>query len=346
MSEPIIIDGSFGEGGGQIIRSSLTLSMITGRVFEITNIRSKRSRPGLLNQHLTAVQAAREVCNGAVTGAELGSSHLIFAPGEIQCRPFRFDIGSAGSTTLVAQTLIPALMQAGEPSSIEIEGGTHNQAAPPFDYLQQVYLPLLSRLGPKFGAQILSWGFFPRGGGKIRIEIEPGVHVKGLQLTEWGGACEGQVTALVSRLPADIGERECEVIRRKAGWQKKQTRVEVIDRSPGPGNAVMIRLTSPNLTEMFTGFGKRGVAAEQVALGVWKEARNYLIRRVPVGEYLCDQLTLPLALSAMKGASSSFVTGALSQHSLTHIELIRKFLQVQIETKVLAEDQHLVSFDN
>jgi RNA 3'-terminal phosphate cyclase (ATP) len=343
MSEPIKIDGSHGEGGGQIIRSSLTLSMITGRVVEIVNIRANRTRPGLLNQHLTAVNAAREVCNGSVMGAELGSRQLIFAPGEIQCRDFIFDIGSAGSTTLVAQTLIPALIHARGYSSLEILGGTHNGAAPPYEFLAQVYLPLLNLTGARCVSEILSWGFYPRGGGKIRIRIQADERPRGLDLQDWGGTCEGQVTALVSRLPVEIGERECELIRRKAGWPRRQTRVELIERSPGPGNAVMIRLSSPNLTELFTGFGKQGISADQVAQGVWREARDYLLRQAPVGEHLCDQLMLPLALSATQGETSSFVTGPLSAHSLTHIELISKFLDVMIKVQELTGDRQRVS---
>ncbi|HMP78037.1 MAG TPA: RNA 3'-terminal phosphate cyclase [Pirellulaceae bacterium] len=339
MSDLVVIDGSTGEGGGQIVRSALTLSMVTGRAFEITNIRAQRSKPGLLKQHLTAVQAAREICGGGVTGAELGSRQLIFAPGPVQTRSFTFDIGSAGSTTLVAQTLIPALMTADGASSLVIEGGTHNMAAPPFDYLQQVYLSIINQLGPHIGCELLSHGFYPAGGGKIRVSIEPSAHLRGLELMELGGPPIGQVTALVSRLPEHIGQRECELIRHRAGWQAKQCTVRNVTDSPGPGNIVMIRLTSPRVTEMFTGFGKKGVSAEQVAAGAWREARQFLMDQVPVGEYLCDQLLLPLALAAAQGQTSSLLTVPLSQHSQTHIDIIQKFLNIRIEIESIGPRQ-------
>ena len=169
----IKIDGSQGEGGGQIIRSALALSAVTGIPFEIERIRGKRKKPGLLKQHLTAVKATREICGAGVTGAELHSSRLTFAPGEVQTREFNFRIGTAGSATLVVQTVLPALMIAAGQSRVIVEGGTHNMAAPPYDFLDRVYLPLVSKLGPKFTSRIESYGFYPVGGGRVVIEIEP-----------------------------------------------------------------------------------------------------------------------------------------------------------------------------
>lgn len=333
MTTPISLDGSTGEGGGQVLRSALTLSMITGQTFEIKNIRSKRSKPGLLHQHLTAVRAARTICGGGVTGDELGSSEIIFAPGPIENRDFQFDVGSAGSATLIAQTLIPALMLGTKPSSIEIVGGTHNRAAPPFDYLQRVYLPLVARLGPKFKSELHSWGFYPRGGGKISIEIEPSETLLPLSLDAFDERPQPRVLAVVSQLPLAIAEREAEYIRRQAGWRSKQCEVLKVDNSPGPGNVVMIELKGKNMTELFTGFGQIGIPAEKVAAHAWSEARQYLIDQVPVGEHLGDQLLLPLALAAVQGSSCSFTTGPLSGHSHTHIDVIRRFLPVQIQVK-------------
>ncbi|MBX3418064.1 MAG: RNA 3'-terminal phosphate cyclase [Pirellulaceae bacterium] len=331
MSELISIDGSQGEGGGQMIRSALSLAMITGRAFEIQNIRAKREKPGLLRQHLTAVNAARTVCNGQVTGAELGSREMIFAPCEIHPRHFRFDIGSAGSTTLVAQTLIPALMIASGPSTIEITGGTHNQAAPPYHYLESSYLPIVSRMGPKFTPDLLRWGFYPAGGGHIRIDIDPQQNLRGIEIDKWLATPTAKVTAVVSQLPESIAEREVQLIRRRAGWNPEQCHVKNITTSPGPGNVVMIELRGPQVTEIFTGFGRRGIRAEQVALGAWEEAKEYLASAAPVGEHLCDQLLLPMSIAASQGQTSRILTGLLSQHSQTQIDLIRKFLDVAIQ---------------
>ena len=334
----ITIDGSKGEGGGQIIRSSLALSAYTGIPFEIEHVRGKRRKPGLLHQHLTAVHAAREICGGGVTGAELHSSHLTFAPGNIQTREFNFRIGTAGSATLVAQTVLPALMMAKRPSRICVEGGTHNKAAPPFDFLECVYLPLVSRLGPKFTSRIESYGFFPVGGGRVVIDVEPTEKLAPLELVKRGGKTIPQVTSMVSRLPASIGQRECDVIRRKTGWNQNRFSVREIENSPGPGNVVMIQLQSPNVCELFTGFGERGVKAEDVARGVYRQAKNYLSNSAPVGEFLADQLLLPLGLAASQGQTSVFRTDTLSMHSQTHIDVLQLFLDIEVSVDELPEE--------
>jgi RNA 3'-terminal phosphate cyclase (ATP) len=340
MSDLISIDGAEGEGGGQIVRSALTLAMVTGRAFEIYNIRGNRARPGLLKQHLTAVKASREICGGGVSGAKLGSSEFIFAPGPIECRDFQFDVGSAGSTSLVAQTLIPALMSAKAPSSIQVTGGTHNRAAPPYHFLEYVYLPLLNRMGGQISARLDRWGFYPRGDGHLQIDIQPAAQLTGLQLKDWDTPIVGEVIAVVSGLSQSIAERECEFIRRKSGWPRRQCQIWNVQNSAGPGNVVMIRFSRHGSSkpgsreqvscELFTAFGRKGVPAEKVAEEAWQQAQQFLRERVPVGEHLCDQLLLPLSLAAWQGEPSEFVTGTISQHSLTQIELIPRFLGIEI----------------
>jgi RNA 3'-terminal phosphate cyclase (ATP) len=231
----------------------------------------------------------------------------------------------------VAQTVLPALLIADGNSTLEIEGGTHNMAAPPFEFLQQVYLPVVSRLGPRFESQILRYGFYPAGGGRIRLAIRPARDLRGLDLLDRGGRVRPSVTALVAKLPAGIGQREVDTICRKSGWSRKHFRVQEIEDSAGPGNCVMIRLQYPGITEMFTGFGRRGVPAEQVALTAWRQASVYLAHSAPVGEYLADQLLLPLAIAASRGHGSHFRTGPLSSHARTHIQVIEMFLDVGIE---------------
>src|SRR6476620_518674 len=169
-SEVITIDGSVGEGGGQIIRNSLALSLVTGQPFRIVNIRAGRKKPGLLRQHLTAVQAANQIGDAAVDGAEMGSGEVVFRPEGIRAGDYRFAIGTAGSTTLVLQTILPALILAGAPSHLTLEGGTHNPLAPPFDFLAQTFLPHLARFGPTVTATLARPGFFPAGGGRLEIE--------------------------------------------------------------------------------------------------------------------------------------------------------------------------------
>jgi RNA 3'-terminal phosphate cyclase (ATP) len=184
--EAVIIDGSEGEGGGQVLRSSLSLSMITGRPFKIKNIRSGRKKPGLMRQHLTCVKAAAEICNAKINSAELGSQELFFIPGEVKAGRYHFPIGTAGSTNLVAQTVIPALMLGDAPSKILLEGGTHNVHAPTFDFLQHSFLPILKKMGVEVKANLHSHGFYPAGGGKVEFEIQPVQKLKALELLERG----------------------------------------------------------------------------------------------------------------------------------------------------------------
>jgi RNA 3'-terminal phosphate cyclase (ATP) len=345
MSDLVQIDGSKGEGGGQILRTSLSLSVLTGRRFEIVNVRAGRKTPGLLRQHLTAVKAAREVCDGSMTGAFEGSTSLIFAPGPVRPREFHFMIGTAGSATLVLQTVLVPLMVAGEPSRVIIEGGTHNMAAPPWEYITDCYLPIIRRMGPGFSHAIHSYGFFPAGGGRVEVNIEPVSSLRALSLIERGGKAKASVRALVSRLPLSVGERECRVIRKNAQWQESQCEAIEIKNSPGPGNVVMIRLDYPELTEIFTGFGKRGVSAENVAEEAWDEAESYREITAPVGPHLCDQLMLPCAVAAMHGETSQFVTGPMTQHALSQIDTIRQFLELGIRVEKTLQSTWRVTFE-
>src|SRR5689334_333662 len=167
------LDGSVGEGGGQILRTALALSALTGQPFEIEKIRAKRRKPGLLRQHLTAVRAATALCQAQVEGDSLGSMTLRFVPGDVKPGEYAFAIGTAGSATLVLQTVLPPLLLASRPSKITIEGGTHNPLAPPVDFLDRSFLPLVRRMGPRVRVQLERWGFYPAGGGRISVEIEP-----------------------------------------------------------------------------------------------------------------------------------------------------------------------------
>ncbi len=324
------IDGSEGEGGGQMVRSSMALSALTGTPVRLFNVRAGRVKPGLKRQHLASVRAAREVCGGGLSGDELNSSEVTLHPGPIQARDFTFKVGTAGSTTLVAQTVLPALMLAGGPSSITIEGGTHNMGAPPYDYLADVYLPQVARMGPTFRASIERHGFYPNGGGRIRIEIEPATELRPFRLVRRSEPTIRGARALVSQLPISVAERELKVIRRFGDVPEgRAVAIEVTD-SPGPGNVVMITFDSGNVAEIITGFGSKGVPAEKVAKRAWKEAESYATSTVPVGEHLADQLLLPLGLAAAQGQTSTFVTGALSLHSTTHVTLLQRFLDIDI----------------
>lgn len=328
----IDIDGAAGEGGGQIVRSSLALSLLTGRPVAIDNIRAGRKKPGLMRQHLTAVQAAARVGNAEVSGDAIGSRTLKFRPHAIAPGAHHFRIGTAGSATLVLQTVLPALLAADGPSTITVEGGTHNIWAPPFNFLDRAFFPLVRRMGPQVAATLHRHGFYPAGGGKITATIEPSEKLRGFELLERGEITRRSAVALVAKLPLDIGRREIDVIARRAEWPRNTLRVEEIKDSAGPGNVVVIELGCRHVTEVFTGFGQRGKRAEDVAADAVAELKAYLAANVPVGPHLADQLLLPLGIAAWRdGAASTFRTMPLTSHATTHIEILRRFLDVRIE---------------
>jgi RNA 3'-terminal phosphate cyclase (ATP) len=334
------IDGSQGEGGGQIVRSSLSLSAVTGKPIHLSNIRAGRSKPGLKRQHVTCVKAAAAVCDGILEGAELNSSEFTFTPGSVRGGVYHFQVGSAGSATLVAQTVLPPLMLNDTPSTVVVEGGTHNPRAPPLDFLQKCFLPQLAKCGPSVTATLNAYGFYPAGGGRFTLDIQPCQKLAGICLLGRGGKAEPSVTAVVSGLSASVGRRECDTIRRKMAWPEKCTRVVEVENPMGPGNAVMIELASPNVTELFIGLGKVGVKAENVARGVLRQAKKYLAADFPVGEHLADQLLLPLGLAAHQGQASCFRTGPLSLHSQTQVDVLKMFLDIEID--VSEEDDSIV----
>ena len=321
------IDGSLGEGGGQILRSSLALSLVTGQPFVIANIRANRKKPGLMRQHLSAVMAAAEVSQAPVDGAALASTRLTFRPGAVRAGDHTFDVGSAGSTTLVLQTVLPALLLAEGESNLILRGGTHNPLAPPFDFLAQSYLPLLDRLGPTVETRLVRPGFYPLGGGEFAVRIQPARQLGRLALTERGAIRARRVRVLLANLPRHIAQRECRTIARQTGWSEDCFSIEEPPRACGTGNVVMIELEAENVTEVFTSFGRIGVKAEEVALEALREAEEYLAADVPVGRYLADQLMLPLGVGAYFGAGGGvFRTLSLSPHATTHLEILRRFL--------------------
>ncbi|QDV88351.1 RNA 3'-terminal phosphate cyclase [Planctomycetes bacterium TBK1r] len=329
----ITIDGAQGEGGGQIIRSSLALSAVTGTPIRLENIRAGRKQPGLLRQHLTAVRAAAEVSGAAVSGDQLRSSVLEFTPGTLRGGDFRFAVGTAGSTSLVAQTLLPALASAGEPSTVTLTGGTHNPWAPPTDFLQRCFLPQLAKAGPRVDVSLTRHGFYPAGGGEIRLQVQPQASWSGFELLDCEPTFTSKVTAIVSKLPRGIAERQCDTIRRKSNWENARYEVMEVDEPIGPGNVVMIEIERASVTELFIAHGKVGVKAERVARSLLKQVRAHLGRRVPVGEYLADQLMMPMGLAAAQGHTSAFRSGPLSMHSQTHLAVLKVFLPIEIDVQ-------------
>lgn len=334
----IEIDGSQGEGGGQILRTALTLSVITGQAFRIYDIRARRKSPGLMRQHLTAVQAAAAISGAVLVGAEVGSLELSFCPRHLQGGHYRFDIGTAGSCTLVLQTVLPALLLAAEDSRVVITGGTHNSMSPPFHFLQRAFLPLLRRMGAEVGLQLNRFGFYPAGGGEIVATITGGTQLAPLHLAERGTALNTYAESYIAALPGHIAERELALVKRKLAWDNEQLRLHTLDNNQGPGNVLLLTLEHEQVTEVFTGFAERGVLAEHIAQNAAAKARKYLASAAAVGTHLADQLLLPLALAG----GGSYTATEWSQHADSNACVIQQFLPVRILAKPTNTDSVLV----
>ena len=327
----LTIDGSSGEGGGQILRTALALSTVTGKPFRIEKIRAGRPKPGLLRQHLTAVKAAASISGATVDGVELGAAAITFTPGSVNPGEFAFAVGTAGSATLVLQTVLPALLRAPSPSKLVLEGETHNPMAPPFDFLMKSFIPLINRMGPTVSAELERPGFYPAGGGRFNVGITPAPQLLPLEMLERGAILSIRTRAVVANLPRSIAEREVKLIGRLLSLSDDSLIVEEIRGALGPGNSAAVEIEREHHTEVFTGFGEVNVRAEGVATKVAQEARAYIASRVPIGRYLADQLLIPMALAG----AGRFRTGPLSRHTTTNLEVIRQFLEVEID---LVED--------
>jgi RNA 3'-terminal phosphate cyclase (ATP) len=329
------IDGAMGEGGGQVLRSSLALSVVTGRPFRIHNLRSGRQNPGLRRQHLTAVQAAAEVAGAQLRGAEIGSRSLSFKPRRTPGGgSHHFSVGTAGSATLVLQTVLPPLLLADAPSVLILGGGARNPGAPPFEFIERAYAPLLWRMGARLELALERPGFFPAGGGRFTARISPATQgLRPLELIERGAPLRRRATALLSKLPDHIAQRELRVVQEELGWRRDELVVRKVPGPRGPGNALLLEFESEGVTELVTGFGKKGLPAERVARAAAAELTRYLSSPAPVGEHLADQLILLLALAG----GGRFRTGTLTPHARTQQRLIPHFLEVDIQSRELAK---------
>jgi len=322
----IEIDGSFGEGGGQILRSSLALSICTGRPFEMTKIRAGRKKPGLLRQHLTAVKAAAKISDAEVSGAEIGSQDLVFVPGPVRACSEKFSVGTAGSASLVLQTVLPPLLFAKGPSTMQLEGGTHNQWAPPVQFLEKSYFSALRAMGTECSLDLNRWGFYPAGGGLFTVHVKPPAGgLKRLDLCERGELVRAEVLTAVSQVPFEVAEDEAKVIKQRAMFPIEKTHVETVP-SAGPGNVAMLWLEFEHTTAFFTGFGALGVSRQKVANQVAGAANAFFSSSAAVEEHLADQLLVPMALAG----GGSFTTLKPSSHTETNLEIIGKFLELQM----------------
>ncbi len=322
------LDGSFGEGGGQILRTSLALSLLTGKPFRLRNVRARRPKPGLQPQHLMSVRAAGKVGSAQVRGASIGSTDLTFEPGDVSAGSYRFDIGTAGSTALVLQTLVlPLALRGGVPSEITVVGGTHVTTSPGFHFLDVTWRAYLERMCLRLSLRMLRPGFYPRGGGEVVAHIPPVTRLQGATLRQ-GDTVTIRGFSAAAGLPYHVIERQ----RRRATFRMSQFGVEAEIREEkwdgGPGSVLALIVDTDPAPALFFGLGARGKPAEAVADEAADQAIAYL-KAAPaaVDAHSADQIVLPLALA--EGASE-YTAAAMTQHLLTNVATIRRFVERDI----------------
>jgi len=323
----IDIDGSLGEGGGQIVRSALTLSMVTGQPFRITQIRARRSKPGLMRQHVVAVQAAAAISGAQVEGAEVGSQQLLFAPGAVKGGDYSFAIGTAGSCTLVLQTILPALLFADKASTVRISGGTHNPLAPPAPFVDRAYCNTLRKMGADIVLDVERVGFYPAGGGVLVARIAPCTALAPVFLHSRGERIAAYAESIIAGVPVDVAQRELAYVSTGLGWRDGNLRTVHLPPSQGPGNVLLATLEHEQVTVVFAAFGEKSVTSENVAKSLVGRVRRYLASGAAVDEYLADQLMVPLALAG----GGAFTVDKLSQHARTNASVIARFLPVTFD---------------
>lgn len=323
----INIDGSMGEGGGQVLRTALSLSCLTGKPFRIFNIRKNRAKPGLMRQHLVAVQSGARISAAEVHGDQLGSRELSFAPGPVRSGDYRFDIGTAGSTPLVLQTLIPTLISTGNVSRVTLTGGTHVPFSPSAHYISDIFAPALARLGVRLEVTLDTCGFYPKGGGTLRCRIHPCRQLSPLQLQERGELLGISCLSAVANLPESIAARQAQAaLRRLRENLGVSARIETVTRSLsafGPGSFVFLKARYQQGLAGFTSLGARGKPAEVVGEEAAAALLVHHASARPVDPYLADQLVLYLARAS---GPSRIATSCLTLHLETNLQVTGYFL--------------------
>ncbi|MCE5197841.1 MAG: RNA 3'-terminal phosphate cyclase [Armatimonadota bacterium] len=326
----ITIDGSFGEGGGQILRTSLSLAAITGQDVTIENIRANRPKPGLRPQHLTGALAVAEICGAEIRGAEVGSTRLIFKPHTVKPGRYEFDVAkirsSAGSVNLVLQTVLWPLAFTHKQSRITIKGGTHVPHAPTSDFINNTFLPTIAEMGLICHYEMITAGYYPIGGGEVRLEIRPVDELRPVHLTRHDEPIKVEIISAVSNLPMSIAERQLSVgIERISALKCAHTEKLTQYPSPGKGTVFFAGVSSGRIKAGFQSLGERGKPAEKVASDACDELETYLASGMALDKRLADQLIIPIALANGK---SSFTTSEITMHLITNIAIVEKFLPV------------------
>jgi RNA 3'-terminal phosphate cyclase (ATP) len=315
------LNGSYGEGGGQLLRTSLSLAALLGEPVRITEIRAGRAKPGLRPQHLTAVKALTQITGAEVAGATLGSREIAFRPRSLQGGSYFFDVaertGSAGAVTLVAQALLPPLLGAREPTNLTIRGGTHVAWSPPVHYLLSVFLPALAELGAVVTLTLTRWGWYPRGGGEVQLTVHPTGKLSGQEWLTPPDSGKFQALSAGSRVPSHVIQRQGKRLKDRLGGGLPVVEMEA--QSPDPGSFVF--LWGPHAG--FHALGARGKPAEKVADEAVEEFLSFEKRQTALDRHLADQVLLYLARAA---GPSAFTTEEITSHLLTNLWVIEQFL--------------------
>jgi RNA 3'-terminal phosphate cyclase (ATP) len=324
----LTIDGSHGEGGGQVLRTSLSLSALLGRDLRIVNIRAGRSKPGLAAQHLTSARAAAAVCGASLEGDRIGSMEIEFRPRELRGGRYQFEVGTAGAATLVMQTVLPALLFAPNSSHVQVHGGTNVQWSPPHEYISEVFLPVIGEMGAEVALECLLPGFFPKGGGCIEARVQPLEHaLTPLDWRERGGLRSLTAYSVAeSRLPSHIVRRQIEAAREALG----SAGVRALESRPSsrcPGTSLVITASFDHGRAGFTALGRRGKSAEQVGQEAGGETARFLEGATSLDRHLADQLLL---YAAIAGGRTEFVTDGVTEHVRTNAWVIEAFIDVDI----------------
>lgn len=333
----LTIDGSYGEGGGQILRTALSLSCVTGRPVEIFNIRANRKRPGLQPQHLTVVLACRDISNAEIHGAELNSRSLVFIPQEIKGGEYLLDVektagkGSAGSVTLILQAVLPPLCLVKSPSRLILKGGTHVPWSPPFHYCNEILIPFLKRIGAMIELRLERWGFYPLGKGEASAYINPTHTFAPLHIKERGKLKKISGLSSVANLPISIAQRQKDALLnllRKSGIEPP---VEVIEApSIGKGTFCFIKAEFENSMAGFASLGAIGKKAETVGEETANGFLDFMNSNAAVDLHLADQIVPYLAMAEGK---SSFTVQRITRHLLTNIWVVQQFFKREIEVE-------------
>jgi RNA 3'-terminal phosphate cyclase (ATP) len=330
MSDSLVeLDGSQGEGGGQILRSCLSLALLTGKAFQLHNVRARRARPGLQPQHLMSVQAAARIGSAHVRGASLGSSELTFEPGPVAAGHYHFPIRTAGATGLVLHTLyLPLALRGAEPSEVVVEGGTHNDHSPCFHFLDTTWRPYLERLGLKVRLKLRRPGFYPRGGGAVEMHVTPCSELRPLRLLERSPATRIEGFSAVAGLPEEIAARQSRQATRKLRDTGLKVNLREESWDGGSGTVIALTLDTTPVPTLFFGLGARGKRAEHVADEAVEQLREYLSTApAAVDPHSADQLILPLAFAA---GPSTFTVSKVTAHLRTNVDVVRRFVERDI----------------